>query len=357
MELRENILRAVTHQKPDHVPYEFSLTPAMEAKFKEWAHLKEDQPADLGAFFQFESWGTGPDGSSGPAPDYRSYYEDLPENAHIDGYGVARVPGTFHHFTHTVSPLVRFTEARVAEAYPMPERKDPKLWETFPDKVRRIHEAGRAASFFAGHIFETGWQIRGMEQMLEEFVTGGDVSRILLQRIAEDNAVAAGYATQAGIDILCCGDDVGTQHGMMMSPACWRKWLKPLLARVIATARAINPSIPVWYHSDGNVESILPDLIEVGVTILNPVQPECMDPLDIRKKYGMSLAFWGCVGTQSTMPWGKPSEVRQKVKDLIQGLDGQAGGLVIAPTHVLEPEVPWENVLAMVDAVKEFGKG
>ena len=157
------------------------------------------------------------------------------------------------------------------------------------------------------------------------------------------------------MDILFTGDDVGTQHGMMMSPTSWRSWLKPLLAKVIASARAVNPDIPVWYHSDGKIEAIIPDLIEVGVTILNPVQPECMDPARLKKQYGDQLSFWGCVGTQSTMPWGTPEEVRDTVKRLIQTV-GEGGGLVIGPTHVLEPEVPWENVLALADAVREFGK-
>jgi len=355
VEPRENLLRAVTRNRPDHVPYVFSLTPAMDEKFRKWAGVKEGEPADLRQYFEFDMCGLGPDYKREDAPDYRAYYEDLPENANINGFGVAHVPGDFYHFTHIVSPLASVDDPKVAEAYPMPDRSDPKHWETFSEKVKRLHGQGLAATFMPGHIFETGWQIRGMQRMLEEFATGGKVSRILLGRIAEDNAIAARYAVEAGLDILFTGDDVGTQHGMMMSPASWRDWLKPLLAEVIAAAREVNPEIPVWYHSDGNIEAIIPDLIEVGVTILNPVQPECMDPADLKKRYGDQLSFWGCVGTQSTMPWGSPEEVRNTVKHLIQTV-GKGGGLVIGPTHVLEPEVPWENVLALADAVREFGK-
>ncbi len=355
MQPRENILRAVKRQNPDHVPYEFGLTPTMVGKFRKWAGIGENEPADLLKFFDFEARGVGPDAAPGERPDYTKYYADPEIAKHADGHGVARVPGTYYHFTHTISPLAKVMDPKVAEDYPIVERRHPVCWAKFKERVDNIHKAGYAANYFCGHIFETGWQIRGMEQMLEEFVTGGDVSRILLQRIADDNAYAAEQAVKGGLDILSCGDDVGTQHGMMMSPKAWREWLKPLLAKEIAAGRKVNPDIPVWYHSDGNIEEIIPDLIEVGVTILNPVQPECMNPAALKKKYGDELSFWGCVGTQSVMPWGKPKDVREAVKKTIQTV-GEGGGLVIAPTHVLEPEVPWENVLAMVEAVKEFGK-
>jgi len=355
MEPRENLMRAVTRDQPDHVPYVFSLTPAMEEKFRRWAGIPQGEPADLRDHFEFEMCGCGPDYRRDDAPDYLRYYEDLPETARLDGFGVARVPGTFHHFTHIVSPLADVDDPETAMEYPMPDRSDPKHWADFPEKVRKIHDRGLAATFMPGHIFETGWQIRGMQRMLEEFATGGEVSRILLQRIAEDNAKAARYAVEGGLDILFTGDDVGTQHGMMMSPESWRDWLKPLLAKVIAAARDVNPEIPVWYHSDGNIEAIVQDLIEIGVTILNPVQPECMDPAELKKRYGDRLSFWGCVGTQSTMPWGTPEQVRDTVKHLVQTV-GEGGGLVVGPTHVLEPEVPWDNVLALADAVREFGR-
>ncbi len=116
--------------------------------------------------------------------------------------------------------------------------------------------------------------------------------------------------------------------------------MKPRWARVIAAARAIKPDMHVWYHSDGNIWDILDDLIEIGITILNPVQPECMNPLEIRKRCGKRLAFDGCVGTQTTFPFGTPAEMRRVVRELVETLDGKNGGLMLSPTHVLEPEVP-----------------
>ena len=97
---------------------------------------------------------------------------------------------------------------------------------------------------------------------------------------------------------------------------------------------------------------IVPDLIEIGVDILNPVQPECMNPVEMKKQFGHQLAFWGCVGTQSVMPFGSPETVRQTCRDLIRVV-GSGGGLFLAPTHTLEPDVPWPNVEAFLEVARE----
>ena len=138
---------------------------------------------------------------------------------------------------------------------------------------------------------------------------------------------------------------------MILSPEVWRKWLKPRLRRAIQAAKQVNPDVICYYHSDGNIEAVVPDLIETGVEILNPIQPECMDPLAIKKRYGKELTLWGTIGTQRLMPFGTPREVKSTVESMIREL-GYNGGLVIAPTHILEPEVPWENILALVDAIE-----
>jgi uroporphyrinogen decarboxylase len=165
--------------------------------------------------------------------------------------------------------------------------------------------------------------------------------------------MAEKYA-RSGVDILMLGDDVSTQLDMMISPGLWRELIKPRLTRIILSAKQINPDLLVFYHGDGNLQTIIPDLIETGVDILNPVQPECMDPAVIKKEYGQKLSFWGTIGTQTTLPFGTPEDVKEMVKKMI-GSAGQGGGLLIAPTHTIEPDVPWENIEAFVSAVKEHG--
>ena len=157
----------------------------------------------------------------------------------------------------------------------------------------------------------------------------------------------------AGADILFLGDDIGMQQSIMMSEGMYTTWIKPRLKRVIDAAKAIKPDIIVFYHSCGYIEPFIPHLIEVGVDVLNPVQPECMDVEKILKEYGDRLSFHGTIGTQSVMPFGTPQEVRDNVKRNLD-LAGDKGGLFVAPSHLLEPEVPWENIKAYVDACRNY---
>jgi uroporphyrinogen-III decarboxylase len=102
------------------------------------------------------------------------------------------------------------------------------------------------------------------------------------------------------------------------------------------------------------MEAVIPELIEIGVDILNPVQPECLDPVNLKQRYGQQLAFWGTIGIQHTLPFGSPQEVRDEVRTRIETM-GVGGGLLLGPTHIVEPEVPLENIVAMVEAVNEYG--
>ena len=201
-------------------------------------------------------------------------------------------------------------------------------------------------------MFEVAWYLRGMEDFMMDLMSGEDIAFALLDILTEMRVGMARRYGEAGVDLLMLGDDVATQIDMMISPALWRETLKPRLARVIRAAKEARPEILIFYHGDGNMETILPDLIEIGVEVLNPVQPECMDPVKMKAKYGDQLAFWGCIGTQTTMPFGTPDDVKRTVRELIASV-GKGGGLFLAPTHTLEPDVPWANVEAFMEAVRE----
>ena len=165
--------------------------------------------------------------------------------------------------------------------------------------------------------------------------------------------MAARYA-EAGVDVIYYGEDIASQQDLLMSHDMWRRWLKPRLARAIASAKAVKPDLLFLYHSDGNVTRVVPELIEVGVDVLNPIQPECMDVVALKTQFGDRLAFNGGISVQQTMPWGTPDDVRREVKHLIETV-GEGGGLMIAPAHTIEPEVPWENIVAFHEAVDEHG--
>ena len=127
--------------------------------------------------------------------------------------------------------------------------------------------------------------------------------------------------------------------------------LKDLVA-AIATARRVNPDIEVSYHTDGDFTEILPELIEVGVTVFTTVQPECMDPAAVKREYGDRVSIAGTVGVQSTLPFGTPDEVRREIRTLIEQC-GYNGGLIVCPSNLIQPDTPLENILALYSAAAE----
>lgn len=289
-------------------------------------------------------------------PDYSVYH---PGHRHgengftIDGNGCGHIHHGFHHFTEYVSPLRHAVSFKQIEDYPLVSNAsfmDDKL----RDACASAHQQGAFAQVFVGHMYEQAWQVRGYEEFLLDLIDHREWAELLLDRFCDNNRRVAVAAARAGYDCIATGDDVANQNTMMFHPDLWRAVMKPRWAKVIAAARNIKPDIHVWYHSDGNIWDILDDLVEIGMTILNPVQPECMNPVAIRKRFGKRLAFDGCIGTQTTFPFGTPERMRKTVLDLAAALDAEHGGLMLSPTHLLEPEVPPENIEAFFKACDEL---
>lgn len=288
-------------------------------------------------------------------PDYSMYYPEFAGNPEftIDEIGCGRLGHGFHHFTERVSPLRNATSFSEIEQYPYPDNAD-WLDDQLRATVEEAHAAGDYAWISAGHIYESSWQVRGYEAFLMDLMTQRDWAQYILERFRQKALHIAVAAARAGCDCLRAGDDVANQRTMMFKPDLWREVFKPTWASVFAAAREIKPDIVIWYHSDGNVMDILDDLVEIGIHVLNPVQPECMDPVAVRRRMGKNLAFDGCIGTQSTFPFGSTEAVRGRVHELAESLDAFDGGCMLSPTHVLEPDVPPQNVVAFYEACDEL---
>jgi len=284
-------------------------------------------------------------------PDFLPYFEskELGDDYRITEVGCARVRGRVYHFDHLVSPLRNATSIDDIEAFPI-ETCEGWTDDHMAAEVEAHHAAGEFVQSVSGPTYEQAWAIRGYEQFLMDLAVQPEWAESILDRLTERNIRRARAAARAGVDILKTSDDVANQNALMFSPEMWRRFLKPRMAKVYSAAREIKPDIAIWYHSDGNCQAVIDDLIDIGLTILNPVQPECMDPAEIQKRYGDRLLFDGAVGTQSTFPWGTPDEMRAKVHELRRIFGGT---LLLAPTHVLEPEVPIDNILAFFEAASD----
>ena len=349
MDERTNIIRAIRRQNPDHVPFGFTMCDSLIKSFEE-----KTGSNDYSEYFNM------PFRYVDILPTqkhdlYSKYYEKLPKGAYIDDWGVGQVPAGFEHFTKMLHPMENFTEPQQVWDFPLPDLLEDYRWTDFGKEVARLKARGLLTVYFAVQIFEYSWYLRGLDNLLLDMMDNEEMARACLDRMTGIQCRLAAKAAADGVDMIVYGDDVGTQKAMMMNPVLWRKWLKPTMQKAIRAAKDINPDLIAYYHSDGMIYDIIPDLIEIGVDVLNPVQPECMDPEKVKNLYGNRLSFWGTIGTQTTMPFGSPEEVEEKVKLMIKTV-GKNGGLVIAPTHILEPEVPWENILAFVEAVRKHGK-
>lgn len=163
-------------------------------------------------------------------------------------------------------------------------------------------------------------------------------------------------AVEEGVDVIRIGDDIGTQEGMLISPELWRDLVKPRLSRMIQAFKKTNPEIIILYHSCGDFRPVIDDLVELGVEFISTMQQVgSMNLPEIKKEFGDRVAFKGGLDTQQLLPHGTPEEVREGVKNIINNL-AQGGGYVFMPAHLLYQDVPTENIWAMLEAVKDYGR-
>ncbi|MCL5105363.1 MAG: hypothetical protein M1133_14800 [Armatimonadetes bacterium] len=340
----------VDHQQHSDFLYYAHFTPALLESMKMATGLNNEHEI-LQSFGAYTPVGVAvlpPPGLSNP--DFSGYFTDvdIPARAFINHLGVLEIPGSAYHFTQYVSPLRNAGALEDIEEFPYPSLTGYSN-SHMRGEVEQAHKQGLVAFCWVGHMYEDAWQIRGYEEFLMDLIAAPEMCEFILDRVMERNLANATAAASAGVDFIQSGDDVANQRAMMFDPELWRMYMKPRWARVYEAARNIKPDIEIWYHSDGNIEEIIPELIDIGVTILNPVQPECMDLVRLKKEYGKHLVLDGTVGTQTTMPFGDSEEVEQVVleRKRVMGVDG---GLILSPTHVLEPEVPVENIIALFKA-------
>lgn len=344
-------MATVNHEPHDGFLYYAEFTPDLERRVRDRFGIGDGDIRDFFGMYNPVMTEPVPPARFMP-PDYSGYFTDqnVSGGAFVNPLGVLEIPGSMYHFTRYVSPLRNAARFGDIESFPYPDMRGFTTAH-MDNEVRESHARGRVAGCWIGHMYEDSWQVRGYEQFLMDMIERPEWCEHILDRFMARNLAIAVAAAEAGVDWIMTGDDVANQNAMMFSVEMWRKFMKPRWAEVFSRAKRIRPEIRVWYHSDGNIEPIIPELIEIGVDILNPVQPECLDAVSLKKRYGSKLVFDGTIGTQSTLPFGTPDEVRKVVTERKRTLGGD-GALILSPTHVLEPDVPLENIRAFVEAAR-----
>lgn len=356
MKHRDRVLTTLHHEQPDRCPMQISFTPEFASR------LRQDLRQRAGA--AHNPHGGGNTYALERALDQdilltsvgwaNCYYQE--EGDYTDEWGIGwkqcEYATRYGKGSYTEMANHPLAGNAALETYRPPDPDRPQLYE---DAARTIQEF-KGEFWIVGvtvtTIFECAWALRGLEQLLTDFALAPETAERILDIPYRYHLTAAKRLVQMGVDMVWTGDDVGGQNNMIISPACWRKFLKPRMANFIAELKALNPQVKVAYHSDGMIAPIIPELIEIGVDVLNPVQPACMDPAELKRQYGHKLCFWGSIDEQHTLPFGSPLDVRAEVRERLRTI-GKNGGLIISPTHHVQLDTPLENFWAMQKAITE----
>jgi len=231
---------------------------------------------------------------------------------------------------------------------------DPLLSGRYDAADERLEQRGdryvQAAVWFT--LFERLWMLRGFENMLmDPYVDERNFCR-LRDRIVEFNLVTIDQWLERGVDGVFFSDDWGCQRGLLMNPDDWRRLYKPSYRRMFERVR--SGGAHVWMHLCGDIIAILSDLIEIGLNVLNPVQPQAMDVRQLAREFGGKVCFNGGVDVQGTMIRGTPEEVKREVHELVELLGSFNGGYIGGTSHSVMPETPLDNVIAMYEAFLEY---
>lgn len=257
-------------------------------------------------------------------------------------------------------------EGYFAAVNPLAGNKDLDIY-TWPDPYEPdlLAQAARAMEEDGGErfvipnfgfaLFERAWALRGLDTFLMDMVLDEGYAQALLERITEIQVVLIQRFIDLGVDGAYFGDDYGAQKNMLISPDLWRRLIKPRLARCFEPFR--RAGLPVIMHTDGQIAPILPDLVEIGLTALNPVQPEVLDLGWLKESFGDRLAYYGGISTQTVLPYGSPEEVRRAVQQVVSVLAPGGSGLLLAPSHRMMTDIAVENVDAMLQAFAELDTG
>jgi uroporphyrinogen decarboxylase len=345
MTKRERVIAAVTHQRPDKVPWTVGLTGAARTQLVE--HLGRQDLADPQAFSEW--LGTHirqvrPRGMRG----LHMLEDEVKPGLWRDSFGVVWDTRGMYGEGSWGRPVNAVLERPTLRGYTFPDPPGPEAFDHYPHFIEEHREYFICTG--GGHLFEAAWAMRGMQEFFTDLVLHPEFVHELMDRISDYYLAAIVQAIHYDVDAFAFGDDWGSQgKGLMMGPLHWRTFIKPYVAKMFAPIKEAGKFISL--HSDGDVTAVFDDLIEIGLDIYNPFQPEIMDVYEIKKQYGDRLCFHGGIGVQSLLPFGTPQEVRKETARLIAEV-GAGGGLILAPSHAVLADVPVQNVVALVEAVQ-----
>ena len=378
---RERVLKALRHEEPDRVPLDMSSTqvtaisntaytnlrrylglPPMEPDTMDVVQQACIPHDDVMQRLQIDTRGLFPLISS-------NWNLDIQDEGNSWGFVDEwqckhRMPKeNGYYYSLCESPLTDTTLTKDAvDSLMWPEPADPRRWAGLREKAMAFRDAGYPVVMrgLCAGILEMACRLRPMDKLMMDLAMGDDAATHLLAKITEIKGrfwEAALDDLGDVVDVVVEADDYGTQHSMLVSPAMYRQLLKPLQAELFDVIRKRLSDGFIFFHSCGNVRGLIPDFVEIGVDILNPVHITAtgMEPVALKRDFGRDICFWGGgVDTQGVLPTGTPEQVREDVKRNVEAL-APGGGYVFNTVHNIQADVPPENIMAMIETLWEVG--
>jgi uroporphyrinogen decarboxylase len=280
--------------------------------------------------------------------DPEALHGALPPGTTFDEWGIGHWAGGLEGtLDRMYPPLAHVTSTAQVEALP-----EPILAPADSAAVEAFHAAGYPVFGYAGSIYEWSWWLRGMERFLIDLTEDPAMADAVIGKVERHTTRLAVASARLGIDVLCFYDDAGSQHGMQISPLLWRRHIKPAWQRVLDAVRHTRPTTKFFLHSCGRIEAIVADLVELGFDLLHPLQPECMDFQTVYRQWGRKIVPCATISSQRILPFGRPEEVRAEVERLAALVADRR--TMILPSNVVQPETPWENVVALAEAARSL---
>ncbi|MGQ9661148.1 MAG: uroporphyrinogen decarboxylase family protein [Kiritimatiellia bacterium] len=362
MRPRERILATLRHELPDRTPTDGWFHDVVEERLKK--HFRTDDWSEVLRQLGIEGWKNVSLRISFPEFERRSTPRPgdkkgpraiwLDERTYQDAWGTVHRFGEGDWYEERVRGAL--DEAQTLDEilrYPFPTEKQIQEDPTLPDKIASFKSEGFFVSGGIPNPYKQAWHVRGLENVLADYILNPEILSAIYDRLYALYGEIALRLTRAGVDMITVTGDIAMQDRIVMGPDAWRRMDKPRLAQLIACCRSINPDVYFFIHSDGNIMDLMDDLIEIGFNVINPVQPECMNPAEVKRRWGERITIHGGISLQRTLPRGTPDDVRQEVETLIREC-GYNGGLVVFPSNVIQPDTPTENIIACFHTARDF---
>lgn len=356
MKHRDRVIKALNHVETDRPPFQATFVPEFADRLRKEFNL----PRQLTEPHHREWYGydlevlTGQDALQAGIGWFTNYY--LKEEPYTDEWNVQWKVDEYHtslgtgFYTNIAkNPLKDNDKAALNFKAPNPSRI--ALYAHLDRLLKEFQQEYYIIGRVHCTIFESAWALRGLDTLMTDFYINQEIANHLLDETSNYHLEVAKNMAKMGVDMIWLGDDMGAQSSLLISPELWREYFKPRMAKIIRELKKIKNDVKIAYHTDGCNYDIIPDLIEIGIDVLNPIQTECMDPEILKEKYGDKLCFFGGIAVQSTLPLGTSQDIKKEYAWLKNSL-GKDGGWICAPTHHVQLDTPMDNFFTLL---KEIG--